>query len=74
MNGISAKEFFAIKMHLNLNPFGVLVLVFVLMMSMFSVFFYLAEIGIRDSGDYNRFEIFANVIWVTTQIIFSAGI
>ena len=74
MNGISAKEFFAIKMHLNLNPLEVLALTFGLLLSMFSVFFYLSEIGIRHSGDYNRFEIFGNPVWVATQILLSAGV
>ena len=65
LNGIAAKEMFAVKMHLNLNPISVLVVFFLFALFTFSTLFYLAEVGIR-TGEYNRFEKFGNAVWVAS--------
>ena len=63
LNGISGKEMFAIKMHLNLNPISVLITFFLCALFSFSTLFYLSEVGIRN-GEYNRFEKYGNAVWV----------
>lgn len=60
-------------MHLNLNPLSFLIVSFLLMQLVFTVLFYLSEVGLRKSGQYNRFEKVANAAWITTQILLSAG-
>jgi hypothetical protein len=44
-NGYNANTLFAIKMHLNLNPLKVLIFTFSLSLFVFSVLFYIAEVG-----------------------------
>ena len=73
LNGIQAKEIFAVKMHLNLNPLCVLFSVLLGSFLAFSIMFYLAEVGFQ-SGEYNRFEKFPNAAWVAAQTLLSAGV
>lgn len=64
---------YALKMHLNLNPVGFIIISFTLMQLVFTILFYLSEVGLRKSGQYNRFEKISNSAWLTTQILLSAG-
>ena len=72
--GSNGDVIYALKMHLNLNPIGFIVVIFLLMQFTFTILFYLSEVGLRNSGQYNRFEKITNSAWVTTQLLLSAGI
>ena len=73
-NGYRADTLFAIKMHLNIEPGKVLAITFMISLFCFSVLFYIAEVGQRNSGEYNRFEKFENAAWVASQNLLGAGV
>ena len=65
MNGMKADTQFAIILHISRNPIALLSTVLLVSFLFFGVGFYIAEIGVRASGTFNRFENFSNSLWVS---------
>jgi len=62
------------RMHLVRNPVMLTLMTYLVLLFSFMVLLFISELGLREQGDYNRFENLQNAFWVSQQFILSAGV